>query len=95
MNPFVLIRPVISEKSLLMAKETNAYTFLVDPKADKITLRRAIEATYKVTVLDLKTITLPGQVKRTGKKRLKVAQPPRKKAVALLAKGQKIEAFDL
>lgn len=95
MNPFVLIRPVITEKSLQMAKGSNAYTFLVDPQADKVAIRRAIEAAYKVDVVDLKTITLPGGSKRTGKKRLRVGVAPRKKAVALLPAGQKIEAFDL
>lgn len=95
MNPYVIIRPVITEKSLAMAKNTNAYTFLVDPRADKITIRRAIEAAYNVTILDLKTITLPSGVKKTGKKRVRTVIPARKKAVALLPTGQKIEAFDL
>ncbi len=95
MNPFVLIRPVITEKSLQMAKESNAYTFLVDPKADKTAIRAALKAAYKIDILDLKTITLPGGTKRTGKKRVRVNVAPRKKAVAILPKGQKIEAFDL
>lgn len=95
MNPFVLIRPVITEKSLQMAKGSNAYTFLVDTSADKLAIRQAIETAYGVEVIDLKTITLPGGTKRTGKKRLRVGVAPRKKAVAILPAGQKIEVFDL
>lgn len=95
MNPFVLIRPVITEKSLQMVKQSNAYTFLVDPQADKTAIRAAIKAAYKVDILDLKTITLPGGSKRTGKKRVRVGMAPRKKAVAILPKEQKIAAFEL
>lgn len=78
-----------------MVKEINAYTFLVDPQTDKTAIRRAIEVAYKVEVIDLKTITLPGGVKKTGKKRLRTTVTPRKKAVATLAAGQKIALFDL
>lgn len=95
MNPYVIIKPVITEKSLRMAREENAYTFYVDPRADKREIRRAIEVAYGVEIVDLKTIRLPGKVKRTGKKRVSNQQPDRKKAIALLPQGQKIESFDL
>ncbi len=95
MNPYVLIQPVISEKSLLMAKENNAYTFYVDPSADKREIRTAIETVYGVTVKEIKTITLPSSDKRTGKKRVRTRVAPRKKAIALLPEGQKIAVFEM
>lgn len=95
MNAYVIIRPVITEKSLQMAREENAYTFLVATQADKREIRNAIEQAFDVNVLDLKTIRLPGKTKRTGKKRSSTQQADRKKAIAILAQGQKIEAFNL
>lgn len=95
MNPYVLLKPVITEKSLQMAKEENAFTFYVDPRADKRAIKQAIEEGFQVKVLDLKTISLPASEKRTGRRRLVRRLPGRKKAIAVLPAGQKIELFDL
>jgi large subunit ribosomal protein L23 len=95
MNPYVLIKPVITEKSLQMVKDSNAYTFYVDPRADKREIREAIEAGFEVNVIDLKTVSLPSGSKRTGRRRITKNVPVRKKAIAFLPAGQKIELFDL
>ncbi len=94
-NPYVIIAPVITEKSLRMAKEENAFTFYVDSGADKPEIKKAIEAGFNVTVSDIKTVRVPGKIKRTGSKRRPVKQTPRKKAIIVLPAGQKIELFDL
>ncbi len=94
-NPYVIISPVITEKSLRMAKEENSFTFYVDPSADKLEIKKAIEAGFNVTVQDIKTITVPGKVKRTGSKRRPAKQADRKKAIIVLSQGEKIELFDL
>ena len=39
----IVIRPVITEKTLRMAERQNAYTFRVRPSANKIQVRDAIE----------------------------------------------------
>jgi large subunit ribosomal protein L23 len=95
MNPYVLIKPVITEKSIAMAKDNNIYTFYVEPQADKRAIREAIETTFGVTVSDLKTVSLPSISKRTGRRRQRTMVAERKKAMALLPKGQKITLFDL
>lgn len=95
MNPYVILKPVITEKSLRMAKEENSFTFYVDPRADKRAIKEAIEAGYGVTVKDLKTVHLPGKTKRTGSKRRSQRQPDLKKAIVILPEGQKIPVFDL
>lgn len=95
MNPYVLLKPVITEKALQMAKEANAYTFYVDPSADKRAIKQAIEVGFGVKVVDLKTVALPGLTKRTGKRRTAQKGTARKKAIAVLPEGQKIELFDL
>lgn len=95
MNPYVILSPVITEKALRMAKEENAFTFYVDPRADKREIKEAIEKGFNVTVKDLKTVKLPGKEKRTGSRRKPSLQPEKKKAIIVLPEGQKIELFDL
>lgn len=95
MNPYAILKPVVTEKSLRMAREENAFTFYVDPRSDKREIREAIQVAYGVTVTDLKTVRLPGKSKRTGKRRLAQTAPDRKKAIVFLQAGQKIDVFDL
>lgn len=95
MNPYVILAPVITEKSLRMAKEENAFTFYVDPRADKREIKEAIEKGFNVTVKDLKTVKLPSKEKRTGSRRKPTMLAEKKKAIIVLPEGQKIELFDL
>ena len=50
----ILLRPVISEKSLRLADD-GKYTFIVAPGSHKTQIRQAVEATFSVTV----TVVLP------------------------------------
>lgn len=95
MNPYAIIQPVITEKSLHMAKTENAFTFYVNPRSDKREIKQAIEIAYSVTIEDIKTVRVPGKVKRTGSKRVATKQPDRKKAIVFLPEGQKIDVFEL
>lgn len=87
----VVIRPVVSEKSYA-ALETNHYTFLVAPEANKTEIKEAIQKIWNVRVLSVNTINRKGKVKRnrlsTGKR------PDQKRAVVTLAEGDSIEIFE-
>ncbi|HHU33412.1 MAG: 50S ribosomal protein L23 [Zhaonellaceae bacterium] len=87
----VLLRPVISEKSMGLMEE-NKYTFYVDTKANKIEIKNAVEKLFKVTVLSVNTITVKGKMKRLG--RTQGLTPTRKKAIVTLKPGDKIEIFE-
>jgi len=95
MNPYILKRPIITEKSMQLANVSNTYTFEVDRLANKQQLKEAIEELYSVTVLRVNTTTRNISLKKTGKRRLakKVAQI--KKAMITLKKGDSIELFDI
>lgn len=86
----VLKSPVISEKSVGLVEE-NKYTFWVDPAANKIEIKAAVEKMFKVTVVDVRTLTVKGKMKRVGRYQGKT--PDRKKAIATLKAGDKIENF--
>ena len=51
----VLIKPIVTEKTTSETVE-NRYTFLVDPKANKVEIKKAVEATYGVTVDKVRTL---------------------------------------
>lgn len=95
MNPFALKAPHITEKSYRLIESQNAYTFIVDRGATKGQIKDAVEKTFGVKVLSVNTTTVAGKGKRTGKKRMSVVQPDKKKAIVKLAKEQKIALFDI
>lgn len=86
----VLKSPVISEKSVGLVEE-NKYTFWVDPAANKIEIKAAVEKMFKVSVVDVRTLTVKGKMKRVGKYQGKTSD--RKKAIATLKAGDKIDNF--
>ncbi len=86
----VLIRPVISEKSVGLV-EDNKYTFWVNTEANKIEIKHAVEKMFKVKVDDVHTMTVKGKEKRVG--RYSGKTPDRKKAIVTLEAGNKIEGF--
>jgi large subunit ribosomal protein L23 len=88
----VLLRPVISEKSTLET-ERNNYTFAVARDANKFVIKSAVEAEFKVTVLDVRVISVRPKQKRRGRRTLGMV-PGWKKAVVTIAAGQKIELFE-
>ena len=61
----VVIRPVVSEKSFVLA-ETGKYTFRVHDKAHKTQIRQAIEQLFDVNVLEVRTATVKTKPKRRG-----------------------------
>ena len=87
----VLIRPLITEKSNTGMQE-NKYTFIVPLNANKVEIRQAVEAVFKVKVLDVNTIRVMGKIKRMGKNSGK--RPDVKKAIVKVAPGQRIEFFE-
>jgi large subunit ribosomal protein L23 len=88
----VLIRPVISEKSVAQI-ERNNYTFAVRPSANKFEIKAAVEAEFKVTVLGVRVLTVRPKQKSRGR-RTKGMVSGWRKAVVTVADGDKIELFE-
>jgi large subunit ribosomal protein L23 len=61
----VIIRPVVSEKSYVLAT-ADKYTFRVHPDAHKTQIKQAIEQLFDVGVLEVRTSTVPSKPKRRG-----------------------------
>ncbi|KIH97767.1 50S ribosomal protein L23 [Streptomonospora alba] len=86
----IIIEPVISEKSYGLMDQ-NAYTFLVQPTANKTQIKIAVEKIFEVKVTSVNTINRPGKRKRTrfgyGKR------PDTKRAIVSLRDGDRIDIF--
>ena len=87
----VILRPVVSEKSYAQY-DRQVYTFLVATDANKIEIKRAIEAIFSVKVGSVRTQQLRGKVRRQG--RYVGRRRDWKKAIVTLLPDQKIELFE-
>jgi large subunit ribosomal protein L23 len=87
----VLRRPIITEKNTLLVG-LNKYTFEVAPDANKAQIREAVEKGFKVKVVKVNVIHVPGKMRRAGRRRGMTS--PWKKAVVTLEPGNRIELFE-
>ena len=88
----VIRRPLITEKSSILAGDLNQYAFEVAPWANKIQIKAAVEEGFSVVVMKVNTMTVPGKMRRVGKNRGMTS--PWKKAVVSVQPGQKIALFE-
>ncbi|MBI3343004.1 50S ribosomal protein L23 [Candidatus Gottesmanbacteria bacterium] len=89
----IISKPVITEKSLSLASR-GWYTFAVAVACSKPEIASAIHDVYGVTVVDVRTLIIPGHERRSGKRMKRVRRSDWKKAIVKLKEGQKIEAFE-
>lgn len=89
-NANIIKYPIITDKSTRLL-ETNQYTFIVDRKSDKITIKKTIEYLFNVKVTKVNSCCLPRKKKRVGK--YIGWKPQYKKAIVSLAEGNVIDLF--
>ncbi|HEV2427650.1 MAG TPA: 50S ribosomal protein L23 [Acidimicrobiales bacterium] len=89
----VLIRPVISEKSYARM-EARTYTFVVDPRATKIDVRRAVESAFGVTVTNVNTLNRKGKSHRNRRTGVVGHDATTKRAIVTLKAGDSINLFE-
>lgn len=87
----VLRRPLDTEKTRRQAAE-GQYTFEVDPRANKLQVKQAVETVFGVNVLSVNIMNMPGKRRRFGRHLGRT--PSWKKAVVTIAPGQRIEFFE-
>ncbi len=59
----ILIKPLVTEKNTVQGEKLNRYGFIVDGDANKIEIKKAVEAQYGVTVKDVNTVNYHGKRK--------------------------------
>lgn len=89
----IIKRPLfLTEKGSIMRDEQNKYLFEVDPRANKIEIKTAIEKLFEVTVLDVNTLIMRGKMKRMGRGHAKTRNW--KKAIVTLSEDDSIDFFE-
>ena len=84
----IIKAPIITEKSSVLA-ENNVVTFSVDPKANKVQIKQAVEKIFNVKVESVNTINVKPRKKRVG--RYTGLTNRKKKAIVTLKEGSSIE----
>ncbi len=88
----IIRRPIITEKGTLQKELANRVTFEVNPDANKIEIKQAIEKIFKVRVLNVCTLNQRGKIKRVGRQKGKCRDW--KKAIVTLKAEDQIEFFE-
>ncbi len=91
----VLIKPVLSEKVNRQTEKQNRYTFVVDRKANKLEIKKAVEEFYGIQVKEVNTMVMPSKAKSRNTKSGIVygRKPAKKKAVVTVAEGETIDLY--
>ncbi len=91
----IIVRPVVTEKMNAQADGLKKYGFIVDKKANKVQIKRAVENLYGVTVESVNTMFYAGKRKsrftRTGY--VSGRRNAYKKAVITLREGDTIDFY--
>ncbi len=86
-----IIRPVITEKTMMLMQNFNKVTVEVAPKANRTEIKLAFESIFQVKVKDVAIIHVLSKAKRAG--RYEGTVPAYKKAIVTLEEGQALDLF--
>ena len=87
----IIVRPIITEKTMKMMESDNKVTFEVAKGTNKTEVRQAVEAIFNVKVVSVNILNTKPKAKRVGKYTgtTKVVH----KAIVKIAQGQDINLF--
>ena len=88
----ILVRPLMTEKSMRQKEELNTVAFKVRTDANKVEIRAAVEAVFNVKVTSVRAASFEGKLKRMG--RYQGRRPGWKKAIVKLQAGHKIDLVE-
>ena len=91
----VLIKPIVTEKMTAITDRFNRFGFIVRPEANKLVIKKEIEALYNVTVVDVNTMNYAGKNKSRYTKAgfVKGRTNAFKKAIVTLKEGDTIDFY--
>lgn len=91
----VLIKPILTEKVNKQTEKFRRYTFIVDRKANKLEVKKAVEEFYGVSVVEVNTLIIPAKAKNRQTKSgiISGRKPAKKKAMVTVAEGEEINLY--
>ena len=87
----IIRRPLVTEKSTILREAGNVIAFEVDPKANKIQVKNAVEQLFNVKVDEVRLFNVRGKMKRMG--RFEGKRRDWRKAYVRLKAGEKAPDF--
>jgi large subunit ribosomal protein L23 len=93
----VLIKPILSEKANKQSEKFNRYAFVVDRKANKLEIKKAVELFYGVQVEEVNTMVVPSKLKSKYTKAGYIVgrKPAKKKAMVTVVAGETIDLYSV
>ena len=91
----ILQRPIITEKMTRVTEKLGQYGFVVNPRANKIQIKLAVEELYGVSVVDVNTMNFAGKLRmRNTKGGATLGRTKKfKKAIVTLKEGDAIDFY--
>lgn len=91
----LLKKPIITEKMTMLGEKRNQYAFRVDKRANKIEIKKAIEAMFGITVTAVNTMVYAGKKKSRYTKAgyVEGRKDSFKKAIVTLKEGDNIDFY--
>ncbi|MFC4721444.1 50S ribosomal protein L23 [Geojedonia litorea] len=91
----ILIKPIITEKATTNSELNNCFSFQVNTKANKVEIKKAVEAAYGVSVEKVRTINVrPDRSTKFTKTGIQHGKTNAvKKAIVQLAEGETIDLY--
>ncbi|WP_277633400.1 50S ribosomal protein L23 [Avrilella dinanensis] len=93
----ILIKPIITEKVTKDGELFNRFAFVVDKRANKVEIKKAVESAYDVTVLEVNTMIYRANrsVKYTKNGMISGKTNAYKKAIVQLKEGETIDFYNI
>jgi len=91
----IIIKPIITEKMTQMGEQLNRYGFIVNRRANKLQIKKAIKDLYGVDVVEVNTMVYSGKNKSRFTKGGVITGRTNtyKKAIITLAEGETIDFY--
>ena len=92
----ILKKPLITEKASALSEKAGKYTFLVEKKANKVEIKKAVEKMYGVNVEEVNTLIIASKPKNRNTKTRVISgrKSSYKKAIVKVAKGETIDFYN-
>ena len=92
----IIIKPIITEKITKEGEVFNRFGFVVDKKANKVQIKKAVEAAYGITVVDVNTMNYRADrtVKYTKSGLISGKKNAYKKAIVQVKEGETIDFYN-
>ena len=91
----IIVKPLVTEKMTAITEKSNRFGFIVRPEANKLEIKKEVEALYNVTVVEVNTMRYAGKNKSryTRSGLINGRTNAFKKAIVTLKEGDTIDFY--